>query len=557
MPRSRSSLVPAILASSLAAAALAACQGQLGEPPPAPVDPPPYTAAQCKEGIQSGPAPVRRMTRFEYDATVRDLLGDDTHPAAGFGAEEEALGFANNATALTTSTFLAEKYLVAAEEISDRATTPLSKNVGCDPTAIGDDACAAEFVADFLPRAFRRAVTADELDTYFALYQAGRANPEDDFRSGIRLVIEGALNSPDFLYRVELGGEPAGDGEHVRVTSYEMASRLSYFLWGSMPDAELFDAAEAGELDTNEGVLAQAQRMLNDPKARDAVREFHRQWLDFDRVRNVGKSAGVFPEWSPELAERMVTEAELFVENTVFDGPGTLAALYTSNSTWLDADLAAFYGASGPEGAEFEPVSLPAAQRSGLLTLGAMLSFHAHSNASSPVHRGKFVREQLFCEILEPPPPNLAVEPVEPDPNATIREKLIQHQTDPSCSGCHKLMDSIGFGFEAYDGIGRFRTTEAGKPVDDSGYLTATDVGGAFDGIAGLASKLTESEQAERCYVRQYFRYAYGRGEVAEDYCSFGELEDAFASTDGSVTSLLAALTQTDAFLYRRVEVSP
>jgi hypothetical protein len=526
----------------------AACVGDIGDRQPGSsiTGPDPTTQSCTDGGIHPGPAPIRRMTRFEYDSTVRDLLGDTTNPAADFGAEEESLGFNNNALNLITSAALAEKYMLAAEGISERATDPIGKVVPCEPTE--GDACAKQFIGAFGSRAFRRPLTTAEEEMFFALYQVGFADGSD-FRMGIRVVIEAALQSPAFLYRVELG--VAGDGDVVHLNDWEMASRLSYFLWGTMPDEDLFTAAESGELKTPAQVEAQARRMLDDPRSREMVGNFHKQWLDYERIANVTKDVAAYPDWSPAFGQLMRQETESFIEYAVFDDAGDLETLLTAPYSFMNADLAAFYGLDVKAGPEFARVDLDPTQRAGLLTTGTLLSINSHTNQTSPVHRGKLVREQFLCDIMPPPPPN--VMPTVPDiePGSTTRERFAQHSKDPACKGCHQLMDPIGFGFENYDTVARYRTKDNGQPVDASGELSGSDVDGKFDGVAELAKKLATSTDVQGCYAKQWFRYGYGRSETADDQCSMDWLNTQFAESGGDIKELLVKLTQTDAFLYR------
>lgn len=526
-------------------ASAAACIGQIGDPP----NELSADNAPCGAIARPGPSPIRRMTRFEYNNTVRDLLGDASNPAADFGVEEEAMGFNNNAANLVTSVALAEKYMLAAEGISDRATQPLSKSVACDPAAIGEDACAKEFIASFGKRAFRRPLESSEIDSLFALYQAGRAAA--DFREGIRMVIEAALQSPEFLYRVEIAALPGPDQGVVRLSDWEMASRLSYFLWGTMPDDMLFEAAQKGELRTKAQVAAQAGRMLNDTRSHESVRDFHRQWLDYERIANVGKDLALFPTWSPALRDLMREETARFVDSVIFDEGGDLGALLTASHTFVNPELATFYGVPVPQSGDFERVDLDPSQRAGLLTMGSLLTINAHSNQTSPVHRGKLVREVFLCDVMPPPPANVMITVPAPDPNSTARDRFAQHSADPACKGCHVLMDPIGFGFENYDGVGKWRTEEAGKPIDATGILTQSDIDGEFDGVVELAHKLTGSEKAQTCYTKQWFRYAYGRGETQQDDCTMEAINAEFQSSGANIKQLLLNLTQTDAFMYR------
>lgn len=489
------------------------------------------------------------MTRSEYNATVRDLLGDDTKPAQDFALEEEALGFNNNAANLVTSAALAEKYMLAAEGIAERTISAGSSQIGCDPLTLGAEACARQFIERFGKRAYRRPLQSDESALLFEQFTLGAA--DGAFEDGLRLVVQTALQSPPFLYRVELG-QPALNGEAVvKLDGWETASRLSYLLWGSMPDDALFGAAEQGQLATPEQIEAQARRMLEDPKAHDAVANFHQQWLDYDRIANVGKDAATFPAWSAEIGSLMHEETRRFLDDVVFGPSGGLGALLTSPATFLNAKLAAFYGVTGGSGDAFERVSLDPAQRAGVLTLGTLLTINAHSNQTSPVHRGKLVRERLLCANIPPPPPNVMVKAPEPDANSTARQRFAQHSADPTCKGCHTLMDPIGFGFESYDGMGRFRTAENQVPIDASGELVGTDVDGHFNGVSELAARLAQSQNVASCYATQWFRFAYGRGESEADACSLDKLRSRLRESNGNIKELLVALTQTDAFLYR------
>jgi hypothetical protein len=439
--------------------------------------------------------------------------------------------------------------MLAAEDIAERATDPLDKNVGCDPVAIGVEACGAEFIETFGQRAFRRPLTAEERTTLRGLFDLGRV---DGFRAGIQMVIEAALQSPRFLYRVEFGVPDASGAGVARVDDWEMASRLSYFLWGTMPDDTLFAAAAAGELSEPAQIESHARRMIDDERARAAVENFHRQWLDYNRIANVGKDALLFPEWSSAIGGAMLEETRAFLDYAVFDEEGgDLATLLGSPVTFLNRELAAFYGVSGVEGDAFQRIDLDPSRRAGLLTMGTLLTINAHSNQTSPVHRGKLVREQFLCDLMPAPPDDVEITVPEPDPDSTAKERFAQHSEDPTCRGCHRLMDPIGFGFENYDAVGRFRTEDNGVPIDATGEVTESDIEGSFDGAVDLAHKLASSREVESCYALMWFRFGYGRGESKDDSCSLDAIESAFAASGGDIKALLVALTLTDAFRYR------
>jgi hypothetical protein len=222
----------------------------------------------------------------------------------------------------------------------------------------------------------------------------------------------------------------------------------------------------------------------------------------------------------------------------------------------MNADLAAFYGLVGPAGPTFERVDLDPQRRLGLLTQGSLLSIHAHSDQTSPVTRGKFIRQRFFCQDPPPPPPDVMAIAPSLDPNLTTRERFAAHAESAACASCHRLMDPIGLAFENYDGVGRYRSFENGRPVDASGSLWDTDVDGPFTGIPELTSRLLESQIVRDCVVTQWFRFAYGRGETTDDACNLRTLEDHFDASGSNIRSLLLALTQTDAFLYRPAVVA-
>ncbi len=517
----------------------------------------PAAAPLCGAEVSPGPAPARRLTRWEYNNTVRDLLGDATRPADAFPADEEAYGFSNNAVALTTSPTLVQSYMLAAEGLAERATADLASLLPCDAAA--GEACARQFVASFGRRAFRRPLADDEVEGFLGLYRVGAAGGEPG--AGVRLVLEAILQSPPFLYRLELEGEAAAGAASVPLGPWQLASRLSYFLWGSMPDEELFAAAESGRLAGRDEVAAQARRMLGDPRARELVARFHEEWLDYDRVLSVGrgKSAQYFPEWSADYAPLMLEEARAFVGHVVFDDPaGDLATLLTASYSFANGRLAAFYGLEGgPAGEAFARVE--GGGRGGLLSLGALLTFHAHSDQTSPVHRGQMVRERLLCDPVPPPPPEVDTTVPKVNSGTTARERFAAHSEVKSCASCHAQLDPVGFGFENFDGVGRYRAFEAdGQPIDASGELAGTDVDGRFVGVAGLAAALARSGQVRDCYVTQWFRFAQGRADdKSADLCSIESLREAFNASGGNVRELLVAMTQTDAFLFRPAGGAP
>ena len=341
----------------------------------------------------------------------------------------------------------------------------------------------------------------------------------------------------------------------VALTGYELASRLSYFLWDSMPDDDLFAAAGAGSLVDADGVREQVERMLASPKAEETIAAFHTQWLGVAELEHVEKNPEMFPGYDSTLAASMKKDVADFARWVMLEGDGRLDTLLTANMTLTDDPrLLELYGVTPPPGhVAGTPIELPADQRAGLLTMPGVMAEHAHPDQSSPIHRGVMIRQNFFCQQLPPPPPDVDDAPPSPDPNATTRERFAQHTSDPSCAGCHVLIDPLGFGLEGYDAVGAFRTQEeSGLAIDDSGEITATDVNGTFFGGVELAGLLSQSGVVRECVSRQWFRYALGRIESEADDCSIETIAKTFDESNYDVRVLLREITLSTAFRFRK-----
>jgi hypothetical protein len=284
------------------------------------------------------------------------------------------------------------------------------------------------------------------------------------------------------------------------------------------------------------------------------VLHFHEQWLDYREIESIAKDPEVFPDYDIDIAAAQRAEIEAFVDHVVFEGEGTLHALLAAPYTFVDDALAGYYGLPLPGGTGMQQVTPDDREVAGVVTQGAILAVHANPHETHPIQRGLFVREQLLCTIPPPPPDDVDITPPPVDPNATTRERYEQHRSDPACSGCHNLMDPLGFGLENFDATGRWRTQENGIDIDASGQIVGTDVDGTFVGAKELAERLASSTVAADCVATQWFRFAYGRTETPDaDACTIEDLQTRFADADHSIQELLVALTQTDAFLYRPV----
>lgn len=500
----------------------------------------------CEDGPAVGRTPLRRLTRDEYNNTVRDLLHIDARPADKFLPDEKVGPFFSNAVAPVTELIVGD-YMDAGEELAKTAVD-LPDLLPCAPETDGEDACAATFIDSFGARAFRRPLQPHERQRLLDLYTASKA--DGGFKNGIRLVVQAMLQSPHFLYHVEFGD--GGDDRVAPLTGHELASRLSYFLWASMPDDELFTAAESGLLATPEELRAQALRMLDDPKSEAAIANFHVQWLGVDKLQYIDKDELLFPLWSDALRDAMVAETGKFANYVLREGDASLKTLLTADFSFPEGPLFELYGLPAPEGQDpAVPVALDPAQRSGLLTHASVLATHAHTNQSSPVHRGVMVRENLFCEDLPPPPMDVDNTAPDPAPGLTTRERFAEHTANEKCAACHKLIDGVGFGFEAYGPLGEFRSIDNGLPVDASGELVGSDIDGPFVGVPELASKLVESEMVRKCVSTQWFRFAFGRMETLVDKCARDDIHAAFAASNYNVRELLLAIVTADSFRYR------
>jgi hypothetical protein len=446
------------------------------------------------------------------------------------------------------------QYLDASESVAGRAVQErLATLLPCDPIAVGEQACGASFVEALLPRAFRRPASAEELAAFRSLFDSAYATY--GFDQAIALAIQGVLQSPQFLYRIESVPEGAAAGDVVAVDDWEMASRLSYFLTSSMPDEELFAAAAAGELRTTEQIEAHARRLLENEGAKETVREFHRQWLGLAALASVAKDPAVYPDLDPTtFVADWHDNVQRFVEHVFAPERGTLDDLFSSPAVFLSPELAAFYGAESQDpttGAWTLPDP-----RAGLLTQPGMLGMLAYPDGSSPVARGVFVRKRLLCQELSPPP-NVPIEPPSPDPNATTRERFEQHSVDPSCAGCHALIDPLGFTFENYDGAGRWRTTENGKPIDASGEIVGVsdaDAMGPVDNAVELSAKLAVSDDVQACVVKQWATFALGRAPAPADACTMDTLQTGFVESEGDLIELMVAIATSDSFRFRVVD---
>lgn len=491
--------------------------------------------------VSYAPSPLRRLSQAEYRASVADLLEVDAS-ALNLPADDVVGAFLSNVRSPVTP-LAAEQYAAAANVVGAYATREADAVAGC---AVSDPACLDGFVADFGRAAWRRPLSPEDLTDLRAL-----AEVAPDPARGLGLVVEAVLQTPDFLYLVETG-EPVDGG--VRLDGFSVASRLSYFLWGTTPDATLLAAAEEGELETVEGIETQARRMLASTRALGRIQDFYRQWLDIEDLPRVAKDRDRFPLWDDALVEAMQTEMDRFVAHVYTEGPGTLDALLTTPVAFPTGPLWQVYGLEPTEGEG--PVSVDPTQRAGVLTLPGVQAAHAHLASTSPIHRGLFIYERVFCRELGAPPADVDLTPivVTDGDDVTKRERFAQHQSDPVCAGCHRAIDPLGFLFEHYGTLGDYRTfaPEEGQPVDaaDTVHLVS-DLDGDYPDAVTFVRAAAQDAEVQRCMVRQWARFALGRLDEDADETTIDSLQTRFAATGGDLRSLLVAIVTSEAFRSR------
>lgn len=472
-----------------------------------------------------GRVTVRRLNRMEYNNTVRDLLGVDSQPSDAFPPDDTGYGFDNIGDVLTLSPLLAEKYLDAAEEIAASAVSrevetydsvlPVHRKIlVCDHAEPEhDDTCAERALQQLAPRAYRRPATTDEVEKLNAFYHLARENG-DTFQQGMELAVQALLVSPHFLFRIEEEQAPGVAVEEYKVNNYEFASRLSFFLWSSMPDGELLACAQDGTIWNPRTLREQVRRMLRDPRARSLAENFGGQWLEVRNLVNADPDPELFPEFTDELRLAMAEETTLFFDSIVTEDRSVLDFI-DADYTYVNEPLAELYGIEGVTGQEFQRIDVDTNVRGGILGQASVLTLTSHPTRTSPVLRGVWILEKVLAAPPPDPPADVpALEEAEIDGAATLREKLEAHRENASCASCHDRIDPLGFGLENYSAIGAWRGEDGGKPVDNTGVLPD---GRSFAGPGELKKVLLERKNDfARCLAEKMLTYALGRG--LEDY---------------------------------------
>ncbi|HET6247332.1 MAG TPA: DUF1592 domain-containing protein [Tepidisphaeraceae bacterium] len=495
-----------------------------------------------------GRVTIHRLNRVEYNYTLRDLLGIYTHPADAFPVDAGGGGgFDNNADTLFIPPILMERYLNAAgevlREVPARSLITIRPN---DKTSSRD--AARELLGKFASRAFRRPSPPAEVEKFLAIFD-GAAKRGENYDDAVRLAMKAVLVSPAFLFRIEADHDTA---EPYAISDYELASRLSYFIWSSTPDDELLDLAAKGKLHEDAVLEQQARRMLKDPKSLALAENFGSQWLGFRKLQTTAQpDRERFPKFTAAVRDAMYQESVLFVDS-VFRDDKSLLTLIDADYTFLNEPLARFYGIPKVSGEEMRRVDLADPNRGGIISLGSILTVNSYPLRTSPVLRGRWVLDAILGTPPPPPPPDVPKIPDDdraPD-GLSLRQRLERHRSDPNCAACHARMDPIGFGLENFDPVGRWRTTSADKPIDSAGVLVS---GEKFTGPAELKKVLLmKKDQFAKNLSEKLLAYALGRGIEYYDQPTVQKITAELAKNDYRSGTLVVEIVKSYPFRYRR-----
>ncbi len=494
---------------------------------------------------------MRKLLAKQYVSSVKALLGPAAAALAKPPADIASQGFdAIGATELAPGESALAAYELSAQAIANRVIADVAKIpalMGCTPEGPADAACFERFVRAFGRRAFRRPLEDAEVARYVAVATGTAARYQNAY-AGTAYLVMAFLQSPYFLYQVEVGEPDPEEPTRRRLTGFELATRMAYFLTDAPPDDALLDAAAAGELATPEAMRARALALVERPEARDALDGFYAERMKLRGLEALTKDPAQFPQFSPQLAAAMREEALLLLRDVVWTANADYRELYTAPYAFVNAGLAQLYGTGAVTATGFEKRTLPP-ERQGVFGQAAFLAREAHPTSTSPTRRGRFVSERVLCIDIPPPPPEVVTELPPPVPGMpmTMRERLRRHAENEACASCHVRMDGIGLGLEHFDAVGHHRLYDDGLPIDPAGEVF--EVGG-FAGVAGLAALVRERPELHRCWVRSLYRHATGHIEVDADEASLVDVDQRFELAQYRLKDLLVEIVASDAFRF-------
>jgi hypothetical protein len=513
------------------------------------------TQTEIVPPFSPAPESMHRLTRSQFQNSLTALLGKVT--IGQIEGDSYIGGFATvGAGSVVTSSNGVQEYQTAIDAALDQVFADSARRsalVGCTPQTPLDDACAQSFLKTFGRLAWRRPLTQTQLDRYTTLAKNSATALSDSY-AGLRWAASALLQSPYFLYRSERGTSVPGKPDRNQYTPYELASKLSFFLWNSTPDAALLDAAESGALATSAGLSAQVDRLLAAPQGHEAIVNFAREFMRTDNLASMPKDAGTYPNYKDTLAAAMASEVLKLWENTAFTSDANALQLFTTRQTFVNKELGALYGldTSALDANTFSPVTLPANQgRSGLLTTAAMLALEATQLEGSPTLRGRFIRQKFECTKIPDPPPGVVTTLPSTGPGVfTKRQKMVTHEAQPSCSACHGLMDPLGFALEHFDAIGGYRATDSGLQIDTSGTPDDQPFADAVD----MGKLLAASPATAPCMVQNIYTYAVGHAVPESEQAVLQDLSKAFASSGNRLRALILKIVTSDGFMFTSPE---
>ncbi|MGE0784380.1 MAG: DUF1588 domain-containing protein [Sandaracinaceae bacterium] len=535
--------MPGRLTKAALVSCLAACTGTVT--PPGTSAPPP--GQQTTEFASASGA--RRLSQVELDSTLADLLQDDSRRALALNSDEYT-PFDNDITTQQASMTLITNLEIMAHQIATQVVDDPTRRdavVPCTPTGPGDADCLRQFIETWAPRALRRPVTDDEVDAYMTLQSfATEDNPDvdNDFYTAVRLIIAAVLQDPEFLYRIERGTERDDRPGVFALDGFELATRLSYLITGSTPDAVLLADAASGALDTADGRRAAAERLLDTPDARTQIHRFHAMWLGHRILAQ-----------PPELVAAFNRETGALIDRVVFEEDRPYTDVFTADETYLDDFLADHYALPHPTGGEGWVPYGDSGRGGGILSHGSLLAAFAKFADTSPTQRGILIRTRLMCQTIPPPPASVNVDdpPVNTD-NLCKVEQYAAHRNQSGCSGCHSQMDPLGFGLENFDMAGRYRDHDEGRPecpIDGVGEVPGL---GTFRGPGELGQRLVDEQIIDACALEQYYQFATGRPVLPIDAQVIDGLVDDFRAAQLSLRGIILSYVASERFAHRREE---
>jgi Protein of unknown function (DUF1592)/Protein of unknown function (DUF1588)/Protein of unknown function (DUF1595)/Protein of unknown function (DUF1587)/Protein of unknown function (DUF1585) len=509
-----------------------------------------------------GSVAIHRLNALEYDNTVNDLLGlAQKNAQTSFIPDEKGEnGFDNEASAFTMTDDELQQYANSADALGEQvfaAPALVSPIITCTPAGATDAACLNTVINGFGARAYRRPLTADEVTQFQALAADAVTNGQD-FNGQVKQIVKAMLTSMPFLYRIELDAQPASTTAH-RLSAYELASRLSYLVWSSMPDAKLFADAQSGALMNDATVTQELARMLQDPKAGNFVSSFAGQWLGVRELGSHQVEPTAFPAWNPTIQQAMMQEVSLYF-GEFLNGNLPWTQFLTAPVNFVNGPLAAFYGIKNIPATQttFTKVMNADPNRLGFMGLGGFLAVTSFSYRTVPTERGKWVLMNLLGEYIPPPP--AGIPPLDAAGAATdsmtqeenVRARLAAHRTLATCGACHNLMDPIGLGMENFDGIGKYRTTYGnGQAIDSSGMLPDGTMFSTLGQLSTILSTGTRVDEITGYAVKQALTYATSRPLATSDAAYLAQLQQQWATQNYSFKALVQDVVLSDPFRFR------